>query len=51
MAKCGMQTEVYSRVVGYHRPIKNWNQGKQEEFKDRKPFKPAASTTPAKTSP
>ena len=35
---CGNETEVYSRVVGYHRPIKNWNKGKKEEYKDRKVF-------------
>lgn len=38
MAKCGLPTEVFSRVVGYHRPIKNWNKGKQEEFHDRKTY-------------
>lgn len=32
--------EVYSRVVGYLRPISDWNEGKREEFKDRKNFKP-----------
>ena len=31
-------TEVYSRVVGYMRPVQNWNKGKQEEFKMRKEF-------------
>jgi ribonucleoside-triphosphate reductase len=36
MAKCGMKTEVYSRVCGYHRPVGNWNKGKKEEFRDRK---------------
>jgi ribonucleoside-triphosphate reductase len=30
--KCGEETEVYSRVVGYLRPVKQWNEGKQEEF-------------------
>jgi ribonucleoside-triphosphate reductase (formate) len=35
---CGQETEVYSRIVGYHRPIKNWNKGKKEEFGDRKEF-------------
>jgi len=30
--------EVYSRVVGYYRPISSWNRGKQEEFKERKEF-------------
>ena len=38
--KCGNQCEVYSRVVGYFRPVKQWNKGKQQEFKDRKVFKP-----------
>lgn len=36
MAKCNEVTEVYSRCTGYYRPVKNWNKGKQEEFKDRK---------------
>jgi len=36
--KCGKATEVYSRVVGYLRPVANWNWGKQEEFKQRKTF-------------
>ena len=31
--------EVYSRVVGYLRPVDQWNIGKQEEFKQRKEFK------------
>ena len=35
MSKCNAETEVYSRVVGYYRPIKNWNKGKTEEFADR----------------
>ena len=36
--KCNAETEVWSRVVGFHRPIQDWNKGKQEEFKDRKLF-------------
>jgi ribonucleoside-triphosphate reductase len=32
------KTEVYSRVVGYIRPVEQWNQGKREEYKDRKEF-------------
>ena len=32
---CGKQTEVYSRVVGYFRPVRNWNDGKRMEYKDR----------------
>ncbi len=31
--------EVYSRVVGYFRPVNQWNKGKQEEFKERKEYK------------
>jgi len=38
MSKCGAECEVYSRVCGYHRPVKNWNKGKREEFKDRKAY-------------
>lgn len=37
--ECGEKTEVYSRVVGYYRPIQNWNAGKKEEFCDRKTYK------------
>jgi ribonucleoside-triphosphate reductase len=36
--KCGRNTEIYSRVVGYLRPVDQWNAGKQEEFKQRKVF-------------
>lgn len=36
---CGKETEVYSRIVGYLRSVKNWNLGKKEEFKDRKTLK------------
>lgn len=32
---CGADNEVFSRIVGYYRPVSNWNVGKQEEFKDR----------------
>ncbi|MCD6226404.1 MAG: ribonucleoside triphosphate reductase [Candidatus Aenigmarchaeota archaeon] len=35
---CGKPTEVYSRVVGYIRPVSHWNEGKQEEFKERRTF-------------
>ncbi|WP_435619913.1 ribonucleoside triphosphate reductase [Thermoanaerobacterium thermosulfurigenes] len=35
---CGNECEVYSRVVGYYRPLQNWNEGKREEFSDRKEF-------------
>lgn len=32
---CGKETEVYSRITGYYRPIKNWNDGKAQEFLER----------------
>ena len=35
---CGRTTEVYSRITGYYRPVQNWNDGKREEFKDRKVY-------------
>jgi len=38
MSKCGMRCEVFSRVVGYHRPVQNWNKGKKEEFRNRVEF-------------
>ena len=38
---CNQETEIYSRVVGYLRPVKQWNDGKQAEFKMRKTFKVA----------
>lgn len=38
MAKCTETIEVYSRVSGYFRPVRNWNKGKREEFKERKKF-------------
>ena len=36
--KCGNKTEVYSRITGYYRPIQNWNDGKSQEFLDRKTY-------------
>ncbi|MSS62304.1 ribonucleoside triphosphate reductase [Velocimicrobium porci] len=33
---CGAETEVYSRITGYYRPVKNWNKGKSQEYKNRK---------------
>lgn len=35
---CGKPTEVYSRITGYYRPVQNWNDGKAQEFKDRKTY-------------
>mgnify|MGYP001565920231 CR=1 FL=1 len=36
--KCEAKTEVYSRVVGFFRPVQEWNNGKKEEFKARKEY-------------
>jgi ribonucleoside-triphosphate reductase len=33
---CGRKTEVYSRITGYYRPVQNWNEGKVQEYKERK---------------
>lgn len=36
----GSETEVYARIVGYYRSVRNWNKGKREEFNHRKMFEP-----------
>lgn len=33
-----LKCEVYSRVVGFLRPVQNWNEGKAQEFKDRRTY-------------
>ena len=35
---CGKKAEVYSRITGYYRPVQNWNDGKSQEYKDRKTY-------------
>ena len=35
---CGAKTEVYSRITGYYRPVQNWNDGKAQEYKDRRVY-------------
>ena len=35
---CGNPTQVFSRVSGYYRPVQNWNDGKAQEFKERKTY-------------
>ena len=35
---CGKKTEVYSRITGYYRPVQNWNDGKLQEFRDRRTY-------------
>ena len=37
---CGAEAEVYSRITGYYRPVKNWNAGKSQEYKNRTEYKP-----------
>lgn len=39
---CSQETEIYPRVVGYLRPVKQWNNGKQAEYSQRKPYAPDA---------
>ena len=41
---CHKKTEVYSRITGYYRPVQNWNDGKSQEFKERKTYEPKKST-------
>ena len=41
--QCGENTEVYSRITGYYRPVQNWNDGKTQEYKDRKEYDIATS--------
>ena len=36
---CDSRTEVYSRIVGYYRPVQTWNRGKQAEYANRRTFK------------
>ena len=42
--------EVYSRIVGYLRPVQNWHQGKQQEFRERKTFQ-VTQQSPQRESP
>ena len=41
--ECGSNTEVYSRITGYYRPVQNWNDGKSQEYKERKVYNIATS--------
>ena len=38
---CGKDAEVYSRITGYYRPVRNWNDGKASEFRNRKTYEPS----------
>ncbi len=50
--ECGEVTEVYSRITGYYRPVKNWNDGKAQEYKERKVYNPEKfdGKTPSKVA-
>ena len=41
---CGKKTEVYSRITGYYRPVQNWNDGKSQEYQDRKTYQVGSSS-------
>ena len=41
---CGGKAEVYSRITGYYRPVQNWNDGKAQEYKNRKLYDMEHST-------
>ena len=41
--ECGESAEVYSRITGYYRPVQNWNDGKTQEYKERKVYNMASS--------
>jgi ribonucleoside-triphosphate reductase len=41
--ECGANTEVYSRITGYYRPVQNWNAGKTQEYRERREYKVESS--------
>lgn len=47
---CGAKTEIYSRITGYYRPVQNWNDGKLQEYADRKEYDIASSCLKRPTS-
>ncbi|MDR0554061.1 MAG: hypothetical protein LBG76_04595 [Treponema sp.] len=47
----GRPAEVYSRIVGYYRSVRNWNRGKREEYGERKPYRPAGNLDMAFQAP
>ena len=49
--ECGHETEVYSRITGYYRPVKNWNDGKAQEYKQRKVYDVTNAAPVAKAAP
>jgi len=49
--QCGAETEVYSRITGYYRPIKNWNDGKAQEFAQRRTYDVTGHDRPLAAAP
>ena len=47
---CGKATEVYSRITGYYRPVQNWNDGKSQEYKDRRVYDIEHSVLPLRNT-
>jgi len=48
--ECGETAEVYSRITGYYRPVQNWNDGKAQEYKERKVYDVAKYNSPNHTA-
>ena len=48
---CGRKTEVYSRITGYYRPVQNWNDGKSQEYQDRKTYQVSGAAQPHAAAP
>ncbi|HWQ51303.1 MAG TPA: ribonucleoside triphosphate reductase [Terriglobales bacterium] len=46
---CGHSAEVYSRITGYYRPVQNWNEGKAEEYRERRLYDPDNSVIKGKS--
>ena len=47
---CPARTEVYSRVVGFFRPVQQWNRGKKEEYRQRRVYTDSVTSGPACSS-
>ena len=48
---CGEKAEVYSRITGYYRPVQNWNDGKSQEYQDRKTYQVSGAAQPHAAAP
>ena len=49
--ECGERTEIYSRITGYYRPVQNWNDGKSQEYQDRKTYQVSSAAQPHAAAP